>query len=243
MTVNNSPAKGTIRRMVASDLAAFNPHRNALLAILIHVRKRGLGPAEFDTDKLWHDLTRLAEWYFWRERTKQEAIPGAARVKLLGQLAKALGRAHAVAKKDDVINDLFKASFEATNGPFTSAANQNIGSSAISRSLNVINKAVAGLLILETTARGAAANIHRPDGRPKGTSVLPPEYIVRLAMLFRSSTGTKPGAGEGPFARFVSAFLDAVGRAIAESAVFDAIKDARTRSLQQPSGWPPSPFK
>ncbi len=243
MNLNNSRGKKTIQQMVASDLAEFDPHRGDLLAILITVRKRGLGPAAFDMEGLWRDLARLAEWYFWRERTKHETIPNAVRAKLLGQLAKALGRACAAAKEDGVVDDLFRSIYQAANGPLTPGAIPKIQPSAVSRSLDVVNKSIAGLLILENAARRAAANVPRRDGRPKGTSALQPEYIVRLAILFRSSTGTRPGAGEGPFAGFVSAFLDAVGRTIADSAVIDAIKNARALSLQQPSGWPSSPFK
>jgi len=241
MNVNTSRGKKSIRDMVASDLARFDPRD--LLAILITVRKRGLGPAAFDTKELWRDLARLAEWYFWRERTKRETIPNAGRAKLLGQLTKALGRACAAAKEDGVVDDLFRSIYEAANGPLTPGAIPKIEPSAVSRSLDAVNKSIEGLFVLEKAARRAAANVHRRDGRPKGTSALPPEYIVRLAMLFRSSTGTKPGAGEGPFARFVSAFLDAVGRTIANGAVIDAIKSARAQSLQEPSGWPTSPFK
>jgi hypothetical protein len=241
MSLNNSRGKKTIQEMVASDLVEFDPHRGDLLAILITVRKRGLGPAAFDEEQLWRDLARLAEWYFLRERKK--TIPNAVRAKLLRQLAKALGRACTVFKEDGVVDDLVRSIYEAANGPLTPGAIPKIEPSAVSHSLDVTNKSIEGLLILENAARIAAANVHRRDGRPKGTSVLPPEYIVRLAMLFRSSTGTRPGAGEGPFARFVSAFLDAVGRTIADSAVIDAIKNARAQSLQQPSGWPASPFK
>jgi hypothetical protein len=243
MILNNSRGKKTIQEMLASDLAEFDPHRSDLLAILITVRKRGLGPADFDEEQLWRDLARLAEWYFLRERKEQETIPNAVRAKLLGQLAKALGRACPVFKEDGVVDDLVRSIYEAANGPLTPGAIPKIEPSAVSHSLDVVDKSIAGLLILETAARRAAANVRRQDGRPKGTSVLPPEYLVRLAMLFRSSTGTRPGAGEGPFARFVSAFLNAVGRTIADSTVIDAIKNARAQSLQQPSGWPFSPFK
>ena len=243
MNVSNPQDKKTIWSTVASDLVAFKPRRRVLLDILMNVRKRGRGPADFDEEQLCRDLAHLAEWYFWRERTRQKAIPNAARARLAGQLTKALDRAHALAKKDDITNELWRARYEEANGPYTSAANQDFANSAVSRALAELKKAMDSLLLLKAAACRVTADARRPGGRPKGTAVLPPEYIVRLAILFRSSTGTRPGAGEGPFARFVSAFLDAVGRTIAESAVIDTIKDARATSFQQPSGWPPSPFK
>ena len=216
--------------LVASDLAKFDP--NDLLDILISVRERGLGPAAFDAEASRRELTRLADWYFWRR--KQETIPNAARAKLFAQLA---------TNNDEVSHGLFKVLYEVANGPFKGAPIKSIETSPVTLTRNELNEAMAGLLTLETAARRAATNVRRRGGRPKGTAALPPECIVHLAMLFRSSTGTRPGAGEGPFARFVSAFLNAVGRAIADSAVIDAIKDARAQSLQQPSGWPSSPFK
>jgi hypothetical protein len=60
--------------------------------------------------------------------------------------------------------------------------------------------------------------------------------------LYRDTTGSKPGAGDGPFAKFVMKFLNALGRNIEYESVIDAIKDARTRSLQNSIGWAPSPF-
>jgi hypothetical protein len=241
MNAATSRAKKSIRDMVAADLARFDLHRGDLLDVLITVRKRGLGPVSFDAEVLWPDIARLAQWYFWRERTKP--IPNGVRTELLGQLVKALGRACAAAKEDGVVDDLFRSIYEAANGPLTPGVVPNIDPSAVSRSLRIVTKSIEGMLILESAARRAAANVHRRDGRPKGTSALPSEYVVRLAMLFRSSTGRKPGAGAGPFARFVSAFLDAIGRRIADGAVIAAIKSARTQSLQRPSGWPTSPFK
>ena len=49
----------------------------------------------------------------------------------------------------------------------------------------------------------------------------------------RDTTSPKPGSGDGPFARFVMEFLIALGRRNIEyRSVIDAIKDARSRSLQ-----------
>jgi hypothetical protein len=102
---------------------------------------------------------------------------------------------------------------------------------------------VEGLAALEAGAVRAADETHKGRGRPRGTSVLPPGCLIALASVYRSSTGSKPGAGDGPFAKFVLEFLTALGRRNIEyESVIAAIKDARTRSLQNPTGWAPSPF-
>jgi hypothetical protein len=63
------------------------------------------------------------------------------------------------------------------------------------------------------------------------------QMMTSLASLetaaIRDTTSPKPGSGDGPFARFVMEFLIALGRRNIEyRSVIDAIKAARTRSLQ-----------
>ena len=48
--------------------------------------------------------------------------------------------------------------------------------------------------------------------RAKGTAILPRDDIGNLAALYRDSTGSIPGAGDGPFAKFVMEVLTAQGR-------------------------------
>lgn len=82
-------------------------------------------------------------------------------------------------------------------------------------------------------------------GRPKGTGVVPNEFVEALAAVYRHTTDVKPRSGDGDFAKFVCAVLDALGRyndAEDESAagtlkydsVLDVIKDARAWSLARP---------
>jgi hypothetical protein len=99
---------------------------------------------------------------------------------------------------------------------------------------------VAGLADLETAALRAADEVPKRRGRPKGTVLLPWEFIATLAEIYQSSTELKPGAGDGPFARFVYAFITALGRANIEyDSIVDAIKDTRDRARMRPR---PSPF-
>jgi hypothetical protein len=97
---------------------------------------------------------------------------------------------------------------------------------------------------LGVAANQVADEAHRGRGRPKGNSVLPWNYIYALAKDYRNSTGRKPGAGDGPFARFIYEFLTALGGDLEYESVVDAIKDVRARSLMRTaiSKWGPSPF-
>jgi hypothetical protein len=48
----------------------------------------------------------------------------------------------------------------------------------------------------------------------------------------------KPRAGQGPFARFVGAYVTAIGLGlIGEDSFVDIIKDVRARTLMNPSKW------
>jgi hypothetical protein len=234
-------------RVPDARLAAFDRHKAALLAHLRNVHKRGLKSEPFDADKSWRDLTRLVQFYFWWTKMKQETMPAADRVERLRELEKALGRARGMADKamqDDVGLDLFGAWFAGTNIPLASVVLDDGGSSVLTRIADEIKNVVASLATLETAAHRAAHDVRTERGRPKGTSVLPSDYIIALADLYRRSTGLKPGAGDGPFARFVGAFLTAIGRRddILDASINDAIKDARTHSRQNPKGRGLSPF-
>ena len=96
------------------------------------------------------------------------------------------------------------------------------------------------------SARGSS-EWRRKQLRPLGISRqcgLPVPNSRRLPCEFRVNKAklTRRRAGDGPFARFVLAFRAAIGRHAEMDTVIDAIKDARTYSLQHPSGWGPSPF-
>ena len=92
-------------------------------------------------------------------------------------------------------------------------------------------------------ANQLADEFHKGRGRPKGTAFLPWNYIYALAWDYRKSTGKKPGAGDGPFARFVREFLAAVGQDnVSQKYVTDAIKDAPTQARENSSKSTLSPF-
>jgi hypothetical protein len=219
-----------VRARNEAKLTFFNRRRVALLAHLQTAYKRGPTSAPFDEDYSSRRLTRLAQWYYSRDKLKKETPANS--VRRLRKLAMALNQARTLvdkAMKDDVGMDLFRAlCHEAKIDPASVYPIDADGSTVLTRLADEIQRLFASLTIMEAAARRAAFDTHRVRGRPKGTALLPPEYIIALADLYRRSTGSKPGAGPGPFARFVCEFLDAVTQSDHVSAtVIDAIKNAK----------------
>ncbi len=219
-----------------ASLIAFNKHKETILDMLRSKHERGSKSKPFDADRSWRDLSHLAELYFWEAKIKPEARPASDHVERLRDLAKALGRARRMAEKamqGDIGRDLFRAVFfnkKSQASPFSLAwvpPDDDDPPFDPVHLADTIKNVVAGLATLETAANRAADDM-RIRGRPKGTGVLSSGYILALALTYRESTGHKPGAGNGPFARFVGAFLEALGRSnITSTTLIGTIKDAR----------------
>jgi hypothetical protein len=230
-----------VKAAIEVGLTAFDRHQEALLTILRNDYERGPRAEPFDANRSWRGLTSLAGTYLWEGRAKKELMPAAEQVARLRELEKIFGKARVTidkAMQDDVGAALCTSWWEGTS-EYAEAGERFVDLLYIDREFE---KVVASLAALETAAIRAASNGPTGRGRPKGTAILPRGYIEALAVGYRDSTGLKPGAGNGPFAKFVCKFLAALGRNIEYESVIDAIKDARTRSLQNPSGWAPSPF-
>jgi hypothetical protein len=230
-----------VKAAIKVDSTAFDRHKEALLAMLRNDYERGPKAEPFDANRSWRGLTSLAGTYLWEGMAKKELMPAAEQVARLRELEKIFGKARVMADKamqDDVGAALCTSWWEGTS-EYAEALGRFVDLLDIDREFE---KVVAILAALETAAIRAASNLPTGRGRPKGTAILPRGYIEALAVGYRDWTGLKPGAGVGPFARFVCKFLAALGRNIEYESVIDAIKDARTRSLQNPSGWAPSPF-
>jgi hypothetical protein len=240
------PATGTeaIKPAIEAALTAFDRHQEALLTILRNDYEAGLRAEPFDANRSWRGVTSLAGTYFWRARVKQQVMSAAELVARLHELEKAFGMARAMADKamqDDVGGALCSSWWEGTSEN-AEAEGRFVDLLYIEREFK---KVVTSLAALETAAIRAADDVPTRRGRPKGTAILPRDYIEALAAVYRDTTGAKPGAGDGPFAKFVMEFLTALGRRNIEyESVIDAIKDARTWSLMRAtankSG--PSPF-
>jgi hypothetical protein len=230
-----------LKAEIDAGLAAFEQHKISLLEHVQNVYQRGPKSEPFDAEKSWQDLTCLAGLYFWRARVKQDTVPAAHRVERLRDLARTLRRARRqaeMAMRDDVGDDLFSAWCDANvrsdidpTPPLT-----------LVRLDHEFEKVIASLAALETAARRAADEVPQARGRPKGSAVLSRGFIEGLAEVYRNSTGSKPGAGDGPFARFVYEFLTAIGRGKIEyESLVDAIKDTKARVRTRPAAAKPGP--
>jgi hypothetical protein len=235
-----------LKAEIDAGLAAFEQHKISLLEHLQNVYQRGPKSEPFDAEKSWRGLTFLAGLYFWRARLKQEAVLAAHRVERLRDLARTLRRArrHAeMAMRDDVGEALFRA-WRGANVRYDPDLDPT-GPQTLVRIDHEFEKVIASLAALEAAARRAADEIPKPRGRPKGSAFLSRGFIEGLAGVYQNSTGSKPGAGDGPFARFVYEFLIAIGRNnIKPESLVDAIKDTRARARTRPAAAKsgPSPF-
>jgi hypothetical protein len=211
----------------AAKLSSFAQHKRALLANLSNIYQRRPNTKPFAANKAWHELTRIAEFYFKEAEFRRKAVPVARRVQRLRQIANALGRAGNLIDKT-VGGDLFKGWCAEANIRATSYILTDEGWSALARVADTLEDTVANLSSLERAARRAVDDMRPGRGRPKGTVVLPTDCVRALAAVYQASTGRKPGKGKGPFAQFVYAFLTAVGqRVLAYQSVVDVIKTVR----------------
>ena len=234
------PNVEAIRGAIEVKLAGFERHMPALLDILRSANRCRSAPGSFDSATVGRRLHGIAEFYFWRGAVK--AVSASAPKSRLRTLKKTLAAACALIDEtlqSDAGDDLCWAWWEAQS-EYSETAGNFVDLLYIERGFK---EAVAELVTLQTAAsRVADKPPMKQEGRP---TVLPQDLVVSLAHLYREATERKPGAGPGPFARFVAEFLEAIGlRDIASATVIDAIKRARERDLKCPTAarWAPSPF-
>jgi hypothetical protein len=224
-------------------LVQFGSHKETLLFFLRNACDGDPKAAPFDADELWSRVETLARNYYAEESVKREVMGNADREARCRKIATILGRARAMIddamRAPDLANDLIWGWWGGTSECADAWAEvRNVEPLYIKRQFE---KLLEGLAALEAGAVRAADGAHKGRGRPRGTSVLPPDYIIALAAVYRSSTGSKPGAGDGPFAKFVMEFLTALRRNIEYESVIGAIQDARALSFQD-GGVALSPF-
>ena len=215
-------------------LLQFGNHKEMLLSLLCNAYNGDSKAALFDTDRAWHDIKSMAHLYFTQEMVKREAISNAEREARCRKIAEILGGArnmiYDAMRTPDLADDLIWGWWGGTSECADAWAEvKDVEPLYIKRQFE---KVLEGLAALEVGAVRAADGAHKGRGRPHGTSVLPPDYIIALAAMYRGSTGSKPGAGDGPFAKFVMEFLTALRRNIEYESVIGAIQDARALSFQ-----------
>jgi hypothetical protein len=247
MRIRISNGADTILDFEAPDdprLADFDKHQKTLLDMLRdEYERRGPKPKPFEADKAWRSLTGLARSYFGRGSVKQATMPAADRIERLRDIAKILRRARRLLERTtqtEVGDYLFSAWWEGSGSEYANAD----GSFDPRYMERKFKKLVNGLAVLEAAASNGADHVVRPKrGRP---AVLPWDDVWNLAALYRDSTGSIPGASDGPFAKFVMKFLIAAGRPddIEYDSIVEAIKGARRWALMHPVArkWGPSPF-
>lgn len=191
---------------IAAGVAAFETHRENVLTVLQNARERGPRSDPFDADRAWDHLKRRAWQYFWLKKAKQKARPPRDRSKRLGKIAKVLHEACRLideAKQDQLIDDLYSAWLD-----------QNISDTVPEEPLVIVRlpdefeKVLAALSTLEATTLHALKDA--PSTTPGPVAVLPRAFIGVLADVYLELTGRKPGAGRGPFYRFVMTFRAAI---------------------------------
>ena len=206
---------------------AFDRHMAVLLAILEEVRGRTAKPRGPDSRSI---LKICALSYYTDERPTR--VPTADLIKPLFKLRKALREARSTL--EDVIKGNHFLYLNLLSAWCDEQIDPDLQNEIIEDQLNAAFHKLAadvdaGLAALETAAFRAAGNLRKRPGRPSGTGILPPGFIIELESAYRYITGKPGGAGPGPFARFVRKFLEALGRTITEESVIEAIKAAKKR--------------
>jgi hypothetical protein len=196
------------RATIEAGLAKFEQqkHKQAILSTLCEVHKSGLTPDPFHAENSWRYLFGLAEYYFWMVTgfwTEVDLIPPAVRRKRLHKVASVLEGARVLVQEtleEEAGDDLFYAWWGGPSDP--DAEGVCLGPShfepTFRKEVAVLDKI---LKTLTAAARRAANDVRTTQGRPKGTGVLPNEFVEALAAVYRHTTAVKPGAGDGDFAK------------------------------------------
>jgi hypothetical protein len=221
-----TPESKAIEAAIEDTVAAFGLHKDNLLGVLLNAWERGPKPQAFDKEKAWDRLSRLAWHYFWVERVKQERRPARDRAKRLQKIANVLNKASRLfddAKQDTLIDYLYSAWCDLiVRG---GAAPQCVTESDMIVHMRDVSyaapkgtghvrlrdefvKLLGALIALEAATLRALKDT--PSTKPGPVRVLPLEFIVLLADEYLSLCGRPPGAGQGPFYRFVMHFRAAI---------------------------------
>jgi hypothetical protein len=233
---SNPAANTTFPGRFAAELTRFSRHKQKLLDALADGHSRDPKSGGFDKAKSWSALLQFAESYFGSEEARKKVKSARTYVKQLTEFADHIGKARGLVPTGaygDVGSYIFWV--------WSREAKKR----GMSPTVTDFHQFFAILPELEMAARKAADRERAKPGRPRGPSILPSsEVLTGLAAAYRRCTGSKPGAGGGPFARFAMKCLVALGRSgIKADPLIDAIKVARHQaSIFANREWGPSPF-
>jgi hypothetical protein len=217
------PKVEAVKAAMEPRVAKFKKHKATLLNALRDAYERGPKRKPFEEGRAWDDLFEFASDYIFLESGKHEDlwVSSAERRQRLQRLAKVLGKACSeieMAMQDDIKDNLCSAWLKETTLP---------------NAEREFEKARTGIAALKTAALRAIHEIPKTKGRPGGTGILAYGHIVILAEKYRDHTGRLPGAGDGPFAKFVSGFLTALDRRMPKTSVIDYIKETAKQEREQ----------
>jgi hypothetical protein len=212
----------------------FDRHKGVLLGHLQKVCERT--PKPLDRKYAWRHV-RFYAWRYLEEEASAEKrmmVPPADRVEQLRQLGNALRKARC--KLDETkhhvnLGVLFQEWCKVRGIPDFTDRHVAIFDEALS-------DLIAGLAYMETAASRAAEQVRPKHGRPVGTGVLQPDFIIDLELAYRDITGKPGGAGPGPFAQFLMKFLKALGRCTIEKQTVIKV----IRAAKQSERWGRSPL-
>ena len=212
------------------DFSSFDKSEASVMAILKDAYERGPKPVPFEAGEHWIRVKGLLVSYLIKRDWEEREVSAADRRDRFTRIAKASRQARDLvneAMKYDVGNDLFRAFMETLEATKPDVIDEGSGPYYMRREFRTVMDSLA---TLENAALRAAKNARTRRGRP---TLLPQWFIEGLAGEYLSATATKPGAGDGRFAKFVMEVMAALGYSEEElkyESVIDAIKDARTRA-------------
>jgi hypothetical protein len=233
--LSERPAPSVVRA-IKTNLAEFNKRKDKLID---HLKGRSPGSEQVDEEKLWHNLTSLAQLHFLR-KTSPTTVERKARLRKLAELLHRASNLAERARQDNIGVDLVSALFDGAlpRDPPGQIVRDDNGTLRVVHFSNIgFAEMVATLATYQAVALRTADDV--PAVPPGKTPILPRSFIIALAEVYRRSTGRKPGAGKGPFARFVVQFRAALdsSQKIADgnvdNSVIDAIKDALRKERTQ----------
>jgi hypothetical protein len=229
---------------IREQLTKFREHKEVLLSHLENAYDRSPKAEPFDKDKSWSQIETVAYIHYCERRIRQQAMGAGERRTRHREIADVLTRARSMIedamRSPDLADDLIWSWWQGTT-EYAEADGRFVDLLYIELEFEKVTK---GLAALEDAAVRACNEAQQGPGRPRGSSVLLSAYIRPLAELYRKCTGLKPGAGQGPFARFVGAYVTAIGLGlIGEDRLVDIIKYVRARTLMNRSIWGRSPFE
>jgi hypothetical protein len=218
----------------------FDRSQDDLLAMLQEICERRPKNKSFGRNKVSRHLRFVALISIGADketRRRQSKLSAADRAQLLRKLGNTLSDAHSMLKKakQNALGPLF-VQWCITHGDpdFTDPIIEKFEQEFEEKIAGIVE----GLATLATTALDAARRVRQTvpsTGRPPGTSFPGHDVILGLERVYRESTGKQAGAGDGPFARFVSKFLTAIERECTKQRIIEAIKAAKKREERNPA--------